>query len=110
MHMTQEPKVDTEQRGCQRFKVNAPLSLLIGEQPVLGYTRDLSNQGVYFYLSTADCARIEGHFEFLIDLPPEITLSSRCRIRCTGRALRTEPSERDLTGIAAEILDYSISR
>ncbi len=108
--MTQKPKVDTEQRGCQRFKVNAPLSLLIGGHPVLGYTRDLSNKGVYFYLSTADCARIEGEFELLIDLPPEITLSSRCQIRCTGRVLRMELSERDLTGIAVEILDYSISR
>jgi hypothetical protein len=108
--MTKKTMVDTEQRVCQRFTVNAPLSLLIGGHPVLGYTRDLSNQGVYFYLSTADCARIEGEIEFLIDLPPEITLSSRCQIRCTGRVLRMGLSEKDLTGIAVQILDYSISR
>jgi hypothetical protein len=41
-------------------------------------------------------------------LPPEITLSTFCRIRCHGRTLRKEKSKMSLTGVAAEILDYSI--
>lgn len=110
MRIKQEPKVDAERRGCQRFKVNAPLSLLIGDQSVAGYTRDMSNQGAYFFLSSVDSANIQGTFEFLIDLPPEVTLSTRCRIKCMGKALRTEHAAPDLTGIAVEILDYSITR
>lgn len=108
--MKQELKVDNERRVRQRFKVNAPLSLMIGEQAAPGYTRDLSNKGVYFYLASAESLTLDSRFDFVIDLPPEITLSSRCQIRCVGRALRMEATQTDLTGIAAEILDYSISR
>ncbi|MGB6974743.1 MAG: PilZ domain-containing protein [Terracidiphilus sp.] len=108
--MKQGPKVDDERRVSQRFKVSAPLSLQIGEHTAPGYTRDLSNRGVYFYLTSTDGVGLDGQFEFVIDLPPEITLSSRCQIRCVGRALRKETTQTDLTGIAAEILDYSITR
>ena len=47
-------------------------------------------------------------FEFLVELPPEITLSTFCRIRCHGRAVRKEGARMSMTGVAAEILDYSI--
>jgi len=110
MLMKQETNVDNERRVRQRFKVNAPLSLQIGDQTAPGFTRDLSNRGVYFYLTSADSIEVDGRVEFVIDLPPEITLSSRCQIRCVGKALRKETTQTDLTGIAAEILDYSISR
>lgn len=108
--MKQELKVENERRLRQRFKVNAPLSLMIGEQSAPGYTRDLSNHGVYFYVASADSLAVDGRFDFVIDLPPEITLSSRCQIRCVGRTLRKEATQTDLTGVAAEIVDYSILR
>lgn len=110
MLMKQESKAVDERRVCQRFKVNAPLSLLIGNETAPGFTRDLSNRGVYFYLTSADTITVNGSIEFVIDLPPEITLSTRCQIRCVGKALRKEKTQTDLTGVAAEILDYSISR
>ena len=108
--MKQVSKLDNERRACQRFKVNAPLSLLIGEQTAPGYTRDLSNKGVFFYVASAESLTLDSRFEFVIDLPPEVTLSPRCQIRCVGRALRKEATQTDLTGVAAEIVDYSISR
>ena len=110
VRMTKEVTTANDQRGSQRFKISAPLTVLVGDREIPAYTRDLSNRGVYFYLAFADSAMIDRDFEFLIDMPPEITLSTRCRIRCRGRAVRKESALMSLTGIAAEILDYSILR
>ena len=110
VRMTKEVTTANDQRGSLRFKISAPLTVLVGDREIPAYTRDLSNRGVYFYLAFADSAMIDRDFEFLIDMPPEITLSTRCRIRCRGRAVRKESALMSLTGIAAEILDYSILR
>lgn len=63
---------------------------------------------MFFYLAADDSGLIDHDFEFLVELPPEITLSTFCRIKCHGRALRKEKSRMSLTGVAAEILEYSI--
>ena len=110
VRMTKEVTTANDQRGSPRFKISAPLTVLVGDREIPAYTRDLSNRGVYFYLALADSAMIDRDFEFLIDMPPEITLSTRCRIRCRGRAVRKESALMSLTGVAAEILDYSILR
>jgi hypothetical protein len=71
----------------------------------------LSNQGVYFYLDLAEGAQMNGDFDFLVELPPEITLSTCCMIRGQGRVVRTDKhTASQLTGIAAEILHYSMHR
>jgi hypothetical protein len=110
VRMSQNQAVVSERRGRQRFSINAPLTLFIGGREIPAYTRDLSNRGVYFYLSLADLQLADQEFEFLVELPPEITLSTCCRIRCRGRAIREEKTSNNLTGIAAEILDYAILR
>ena len=97
-----------DRRSIPRFRVRAPLTVIAGDREIPAYTRDLSNKGVYFYLASDDGGLIERDFEFLVELPPEITLSTFCRIRCHGRALRKEKAKMSLTGVAAEILDYSI--
>ncbi len=84
--------------------------MIAGDREIPAYTRDLSNLGVYFYLASDDSQLIERDFEFIVELPPEITLSTFCRIRCRGQALRKEKTLMSLTGVAAEILDYSILR
>lgn len=103
---------ENERRGSQRFKISAPLTVIAGEHEIQAYTRDLSNRGVYFYVTLPDSTLIERDFEFLIDMPSEITLTTSCKIRCRGKLLRREVTARNLTGagIAAEILDYSILR
>ena len=110
--MTEDLTTANERRGSQRFRISAPLTVIAGDHEISAYTRDLSNRGVYFYLSLADSALIDRDFEFLIEMPSEITLSSSCRIRCRGKLVRKEMTSRNLTGagIAAEILDYSILR
>jgi hypothetical protein len=97
-----------ERRERRRFTVNAPLAILVGGREIPAYTRDITNCGVYFYLAEADGALIDRNFEFMLELPPEITQSSCCQIRCQGRPLRMEKTKMGLAGVAAEILDYSI--
>lgn len=101
---------ESDRRGAQRFKVNVPLTVLFEEHKIPAYTLDLSNRGVYFYLDAAQTAEIGAEFEFVVELPPEITLSTSCRIRCRGKMLRKEMPSPNLSGIAAEILDYSFLR
>lgn len=108
MRQALEPSKDL--RGNQRFRVSLPIFLGNGEQPLAGFTRDISSRGVYFYVSAPDILHDQEEFDFIVELPPEVTLSSRCKIRCVGRALRLENRVPELTGIAAEILDYSISK
>src|ERR1035437_424092 len=99
-----------DRRDRQRFGINAPLTIFTGSREISGFTRDLSNRGVYFYLDLNEAAPLEGDFEFLVELPPEITLSTCCSIRCRGHVVRTDVTSRQMTGIAAEILQYSIQR
>ena len=108
--MTEPLANASERRGTRRFKVHAPITLKIGDREVPAYTRDLSNKGAYFYLAFAHSPLIGLDFEFVVELPPEITLSTVCRIRCRGRLIRKEKASKDLTGVAAEILKYSIVR
>jgi hypothetical protein len=110
--MTERSAVENERRGSQRFKISAPLTVIVAGHEISAYTRDLSNRGVFFYLGLSDSALIDEEFEFLIEMPSEITLASSCQIRCRGRLVRKETTTRNLTGagVAAEILDYSILR
>jgi PilZ domain len=99
-----------DRRESQRFSTNAPLTVFLGDREIPAYTRDLSNRGVYFYLGLSDSLLIDRDFEFVVELPPEITLSTCCSIRCRGRLVRKENAPMDLTGVAAQILNYSILR
>ncbi len=110
MRISQTPAIVNDRRRVRRFSIIAPLTVIFGDREIPAYTRDLSNRGVYFYLASADGILIDGDFEFMVELPPEITLSICCRIRCRGRLVRKEKTFMNLTGVAAEILDYSILR
>jgi len=108
--MTQGSTTTSERRGSQRFSLNAPLVLITEGREIPAYTRDLSNRGVYFFVALPDSAQIGPELEFTVELPAEITLSTCCRIQCRGRILRREEASINLTGMAAEILEYSIQR
>ena len=108
--MTEPLANASERRGTRRFKVHAPITLKIGDREVPAYTRDMSNKGVYFLMDLEDSKLIPDEFEFIVELPPEITLSTCCRIRCSGRSVRRETASKGLAGVAAEILNYSILR
>jgi hypothetical protein len=108
--MSETLATTNDRRERQRFRINAPVTLFIGDREIPAYTRDLSNRGVYLYVSSTDSAQINREFEFTVELPPEVTLATSCQIRCRGQALRTEGAATSLTGMAVEILEYSIVR
>lgn len=108
--MREQPKVESERRDRQRFRVNAPVSMLIDGQSVWGVTRDMSNRGLYFYVASVEDLRCGQILDLTVELPPELTLSTGCQIRCAGRIVRIEKTPADLIGVAAEILDYSIMK
>jgi hypothetical protein len=107
--MAEKMQFANDRRDRPRFGIAASLTVLAGKREIPGFTRDLSNQGVYFYLDLAEDALMSGDFDFLVDLPPEITLSTCCTIQGQGRVVRTDkhPASQ-LTGIAAAILHYSM--
>lgn len=104
------PKSTDDRRERQRFGVNAPVTVFVGKSEMPGFTRDLSNFGIYFYLNLAEGVSVGGDFEFMLELPPEITLSTSCTVRCKGHVVRTDNASTKLTGIAAKILEYSIEK
>jgi hypothetical protein len=108
--MAQDFAPTNDRRRRPRFRMNAPLTIFVEDREISAYTRDLSNRGVYFYLALTDSALIDRDFEFLVELPPEITLSTCCSIRCCAQLIRKEDISGYRTGIAAEILQYSILR
>jgi hypothetical protein len=99
-----------ERRERQRFGISAPLAVILGKRRIPGFTQNLSSRGVFFHLDLKGYAMIHGDIEFLIELPPEMTLSTSCWVRCHGRVVRTESLAGQLTGIGAEILHYSMQR
>jgi PilZ domain len=99
-----------QRRGQPRFSFNVPVTIFIGGRTFAGYTKNVSDKGIYFYLGLEDSEIVDGDFEFVLEVPPEITLSIWCPIRCKGRLIRKEKAAKDLVGIAAKILQYSILR
>jgi len=97
-----------DRRRTERFQIKAPLTISLGDREIAGFTRDLSNKGVYFYLGAGERPEPGEEFEFVVELPPEITLSNSCLIRCQGRVARAEITPQNEAGIAAEILEYRI--
>jgi len=108
--MTEEFTGQEERRKSPRFSVKAPVTVLIGDLALPAYTRNVSERGVYFYVSPTESELIPQNFDFLLELPPEVTISNWCSIRCQGRLVRRDETSSGAPGIAAEILHYSILR
>lgn len=100
--------LQSDRRNRVRFLANLPLTISVGDRTIPGYTHDISEKGVYFYLGSSDSELIVDEFEFTLQLPPDVTLSTWCSIHCRARLARKETKSPDLAGIAAEILDYSV--
>ena len=77
-----------ERRKYRRIDMELPIEIFFegSEVPVVGSTKNVSAGGVKFVVSR----RIEHNsdLEFVLSLPPEITLCDTMRMRCKGRILR----------------------
>ena len=108
--MYQELATPFERRSGERFALRAALTVIDGTREFPAFTQNMSNRGVYFCVATGIEALQGQDLEFVVDLPPEITLSVSCSVRCLGRVVRSEKTAWNETGVAAEILSYAIVR
>lgn len=95
-----------EKRTTRRFSLDLPISLKFlddNRQVMAGHTRDVSSRGVFMYLDTEIATGAP--IEFVMTLPPEITLAESIRVRCTGKILRID-KEAPQQGVAAAIEKY----
>jgi hypothetical protein len=95
-----------EKRSTRRFSLDLPISVKFldkGKRELPGRTRDVSSRGVFMYLDTEITAGAP--IEFVMTLPPEITLSDPIRVRCTGRVLRVDKQAQE-QGVAVAIDKY----
>jgi hypothetical protein len=80
-----------EKRTTRRFSLDLPISVKFldnGKRELAGRTRDVSSRGVFMYLDTDITAGAP--IEFVMTLPPEITLADPIRVRCMGKILRAD--------------------
>lgn len=96
-----------ELRTSRRFALKLPVSIRCSEPEVVevpAETRDVSAQGIFFYTSSA--LRENARVEFMLTLPPEITLTESIRVRCQGRIVRVDRDATPHVGVAAIIEQY----
>lgn len=100
-----------EQRRAHRFELSLPLTLVRGgraESPRLGETRNLSSRGVYFVVP--EVMELGALLEFIVTLPPELSVAGPVRLLCKGKVTRVEQKEETLVGVAATIERYEFVR
>ena len=96
-----------ERRGTRRFSLRLPVAVKLADHASAldAETKDVSARGVYIYVP--DVVQEGTSLEFLLTLPPEITLTDNIQVRCRGRAIRVESdAATGRTGVAAIIDDY----
>jgi PilZ domain len=108
MTLNAETIEGVERRAAPRFTIRLPLTIKVGGGEIAAVTRDISSSGVYFYLES-DHGQIapSGSIEFIIVLPPEITLSTHMRVACKGKVLRRHHPTALGIGMVAVIDSYS---
>ena len=95
-----------EKRTTRRFSFDLPISvkfLASGRRDMAGHTRDVSSRGVFMYLEGE--IAVGASIEFIMTLPPEITLSESMRVHCVGTVLRVDKSAQE-QGVAVAIDKY----
>jgi hypothetical protein len=95
-----------EKRSTRRFSLELPITVKSSDNvktELAAQTRDVSSRGVFMYVNSeiAEGAPLE----FVMTLPAEVTLAEPIRVRCNGRVLRVQKTDR-LQGIAVSIEKY----
>jgi PilZ domain len=99
-------KPQPEKRATRRFSLDLPISVKFLEnerRDLAGHTRDVSSRGVFMFLDAE--LTVGSAIEFVMTLPPEITLSDPIRVRCTGKVLRIDKAGQE-QGVAVAIDKY----
>jgi hypothetical protein len=102
-------KPQSELRRTRRFAMKLPVTVKMPQGDVsskAAETKDLSARGVFFYLDTH--VNPGSNIEFVLTLPPEITLTESIKVRCLGKVVRVDKGEGEQVGIAAAIDQYDL--
>ena len=98
----------TERRSRMRYPLKLPVSVrpsgVSAAGEILAECRDVSSQGVYFFLE--EPLKSGSELEIMLTLPPEITRGDPVRVRCEARVQRSENIKEGRVGIAAKIERY----
>jgi hypothetical protein len=101
-----------ERRASRRYELSFPIVVRVTHlertTTHVGRTRDISTQGVHFFLPVDLHPGIA--IEFTITMPRELTGGSRVFIRGTGRVLWAAGCRDNSYGITSAIEQYDISR
>jgi len=92
-----------ERRAGQRVAVRLPVNLKSkeGAAEQTTYTRDLSTQGIFFYLDREISAGTQ--LEMVLILPSELTAGEKRWVCCQASVVRVEQNPGNNFGIAASI-------
>ena len=102
MRETMEP----ERRSKRRYPLRLPIHLADAGLPAAsGITRDMSCEGVFFYLASEFAPLSD--LELRLTLPAELTSSVALHLRCMARVVRVEDGPGETVGLAAVIESYS---
>lgn len=96
----------TERRAHPRYEIRALLSVVARGREIGAFTHDISDGGVFFYISSMESLKVGELLDCIIELPVAASVGPGCRIRCRGRVLRITDPSRGRVGVAMEILSY----
>jgi PilZ domain len=104
----QESGHEKDKRATRRFALHLPVSVRYGEgsKEHSAQTRDVSARGICFLVDEG--VQAGSPIDFMLTLPPEITLTESIRIRCKGHVVRVEgnPAANGKMAVAAVIDEY----
>ncbi len=99
-------EAEQEKRATRRFALRLPVSVSYAEngtQEKSAQTRDVSARGICFYVDSAIATG--SAIEFILTLPPEITLTESIRVRCKGKVVRVNDAALDGKVAVAAVID-----
>lgn len=86
-----DDRYPSERRRHRRIDMELPIEIFLegSEIPAVGSTKNVSAGGVKFVV--ARHLEQNSDVEFVLSLPPEITLCDTMRVKCKGKLLRVSP-------------------
>ena len=103
------PGTSLERRRSPRYAANSPVRIktTASPQPRQGESRDLSRNGLFFFLGEPMAAGTD--IELVMMLPDEVTSQGQQWVCCRGRVVRVEqPGAPGKFGIAATFDHYTV--
>jgi hypothetical protein len=97
-----------ERRKAQRFAFSLPVAVRspngeFAQETALSH--DVSSMGIFFFMAQSPPAG--ERIEFVVTLPPEVTLTDSMRVDCRGRVVRVVPQQGTRYGVGVTIDGYN---